>query len=160
MQWQPMTDVAATTTPHRAAAIRARLMNGPPRLRLVPVVRVEVPLPPVSRADMIAHDKRIMGFVEEMTFEPSLSKYIEMMARNYRYSVREIKGPYKEATLTLIRQKIAWLTKRKFPKHHMAVLARALGRDRSTIIHSIQKIDALIASNDPSVADLKGWVSG
>lgn len=152
-------EVSPTTSPQRAAAIRARLMNGPPRLRLVPAVRVEIPLPAVSRADMIAHDKRIMGFVEELTFEPSLSKYVEIMARNFRYSVREIKGPYKEAALTLVRQKIAWLTKRKFPKHHMSVLARALGRDRSTIIHSLQKIDALIASNDPSVADLKGWVN-
>jgi hypothetical protein len=158
MQWQPMTDVAATTTPERAAAIRARLMR-PPKLRLVPQARVEVPLPPVSRADMIAHDKRIMGFVEEMTFDPSLPKFVEIMARNYRFSVREIKGPYKEAELTLVRQKIAWLTKRKFPKHHMAVLARSLGRDRSTIIHSINKIEALIASNDPSVADLKGWLN-
>jgi chromosomal replication initiator protein len=33
------------------------------------------------------------------------------------------------------------------------------GRDHSTALNAISRIDALITANDPSVADLKGWVS-
>jgi hypothetical protein len=42
MQWQPMTDVAATTSPQRAEAIRARLMGKQPARTTTGIITREV----------------------------------------------------------------------------------------------------------------------
>jgi hypothetical protein len=57
------------------------------------------------------------------------------------------------------RQKLVWLLA-KFTKLNCVQIGKKIGgRDHTTALHTVKKINALIASNDPSVADLKGWLN-
>lgn len=156
-------EVSAYTTPHRAAAIRARLMNPPRKLVIAPVIEfpvapAQIPLPVPSRKDMAAHDKWIMGFVEDMLAYVSPVKFIEETAKRYKLGMRSILCEDRTYGATLVRQKIAWMVKREYPRLSYPRIGKIMHRDHTTIIHSIRKIDALLAANDPSVADLKGWL--
>lgn len=154
------TSVAEMMAAH--AATRKRLLYGQPIKRALPAQIISfsppTPLPVPSRKDMAAHDKRIMGFVEDMLAYVSPVKFIEETAKRYKLGMRSILCEDRTYGATLVRQKIAWMVKREYPRLSYPRIGKIMHRDHTTIIHSIRKIDALIAANDPSVADLKGWL--
>jgi hypothetical protein len=187
MQWQPMTDVAPTTTPQRAAAIRARLLGTPPRKV---VKEIEVPAEPqkpkivfkfVPPPEITQHDAHVFAWYkkecdrlskEVSALEYLLSAYrnsggnrvyvdeiIDKMCEHYGVSKRDIKSDRRTRDIVFPRQKMMWIAK-KMTHYGLPHIGRVFGdRDHTTVLHAVRKIDALIASNDPSVADLKGWLN-
>jgi len=145
------------------AAIRKRLLGGRPIKASLPAEVIQFApqpkLPDVSKSDMIAHNKRIIGFVEDMLAYTSPLKFIEETAKQYRLGMRSILCEDRTYDTTLVRQKITWMVKREYPQLSHPKIGKIMHRDHTTIMHSIRKIDALIAAGDPSVEDLKGWVA-
>lgn len=142
------------------AATRKRLLYGGPIKRTLSIPARIIPLPEVSRQDLAAHDERILGFIHDITRKPLMAEFIAEMSAKMGYNARQIKGDCREKKLTLARHKIVWMVCRKYQKKALTEIGKAFGgKDHTSIIHARKRIDALIASNDPSVADLKGWVS-
>lgn len=247
MQWQPMTDVAATTTPHRAAAIRARLMGNPPRNIMMHPKSEPQKLEECEHVDWSALSVRakcqivLDNYIDGDTYQrladrinekentnatncalaglvyrnkeafagvhfnskgggskprnclpiskplPTQDACAEAVARStvivkpegerpqrrvfaerlmnamcdaYDVPKLEILSRRRDRKTAFHRQKMIWVVKRLTPLSYSHIGRKFGGRDHTTVMHSIQKIDALIASNDPSVGDLKGWVSG
>jgi hypothetical protein len=86
-------------------------------------------------------------------------KLINEMCAAYRVDRSEITSRRRDSETALYRQKMMWVVKKLTPLTYPHIGRKFGGRDHTTVIHAIRKIDALIASNDPRVADLKGWLN-
>ena len=187
MQWQPMTDVAATTTPQRAAAIRARLLGTPPRKV---VKQIEVPAEPqkpkivfkfVPSPEITQHDAHVFAWYKKecdrlgkkvSALEYKLGAYndsegnrvyaddiVTKMCEYYGVSKIDIRSERRTRALVLLRHKMIWVVKKLTMLSYPQIGKHFGGRDHTTCLNAISRIEALIASNDPSVADLKGWLN-
>ena len=85
---------------------------------------------------------------------------ITKMCDHYGVSKIDIRSERRTRELVLLRHKMIWVVKKLTMLSYPQIGKHFGGRDHSTILNAVSRIDALIASNDPSVADLKGWVSG
>lgn len=139
------------------AAIRNRLLYGQPiRRTLVP------PPPEPEREWFLQHDAhvnaRAVFLLAQLTVRVRAIPLIKEMCAAYGYSYDEICSQRKNRPLALARQKMMWVVKQLTLFSYPEIGRKFGGRDHTTAIHAIKKIDALIAANDPSVADLKGWL--
>jgi chromosomal replication initiation ATPase DnaA len=85
---------------------------------------------------------------------------IRKMCYYYGVTYADIISANRTAAITFPRQKMMWVVKQATPLSLPEIGRRFGGRDHTTALHGIRKIDALIAANDPSVAELKQWGGG
>ena len=88
-----------------------------------------------------------------------LDEIIAKMCEHYGVSKLDIKSERRTRDLVRLRHKMIWVVKKLTPLSYPQIGRHFGGRDHSTILNAVSRIDALIASNDPSVADLKGWIN-
>ena len=143
------------------AATRNRLLYGQPVKRtLAPVVTAPEPAP--EREWFLQHDAhvnaRAVFLLAQLTVRVRAIPLIKEMCSAYGYSYDEICSQRKNRPLALARQKMMWVVKQVTLFSYPEIGRKFGGRDHTTAIHAIKKIDSLIAANDPSVADLEGWL--
>lgn len=177
-------EVSPTTSPQRAAAIRARLMNPPMRAprrierewsrqhnahvstrseHLTRAMLERLMSPPVERECNLQHDAhvnaRAVYMLAELGPRVMAIPIIKEMCRVYGVSYRDICGDGRTREICFPRQKMMWVVRHRTIFSFPEIGRKFGGRDHTTVLHAVNKIDRLIASNDPSVADLKGWIN-
>jgi hypothetical protein len=180
-------EVSPTTSPQRAAAIKARLYGTPPR-KVLP--KPEAPAEPKKPAvifkfvpppQIAQHDAHVFAWYKTecdrlgkrvSALEYKLGAYsdsggnrvyaddiITKMCDYYGVSKIDIRSERRTRALVLLRHKMIWVVKKLTMLSYPQIGKHFGGRDHSSILFAERKIGALIASNDPSVADLKGWLN-
>lgn len=157
-------EVSPTTSPQRAAAIRARLMN-PPKRRAIPIHvashPVQIQIQPKEREWLLQHDyhvnTRAIYLLSEMGGRVMAIPLIKRMCEAYGVSYHDICSDHRVRKICFPRQKMMWVVRQRTAFSFPEIGRKFGGRDHTTVLHAVNKIDALIASNDPSVTDLKGW---
>ena len=81
------------------------------------------------------------------------------MSRHYGVSLMDIRSDRRTRAIVLPRQKMMWVAKQRTPCSFPEIGRHFGGKDHTTVLHAVKKIDRLIAEGHPSVADLKEWVS-
>lgn len=179
--------VSPTTDPHRAAAIRARLMGNPVRKVRPETEAPEEPKKPtfifkfVPPPEIVQHDAHVFAWYKTecdrlgkqvSALEYKLGAYndsggnrvyaddiVTKMCDYYGVSKVDIRSERRTRALVLLRHKMIWVVKKLTLLSYPQIGRHFGGRDHSSILFAERKIDALIAANDPSVADLKGWLN-
>lgn len=85
---------------------------------------------------------------------------IREMCRHYGVTYEDICSQRRTDALVLVRQKIAWVLRKRTHYSYPEIGRKLGGRDHTTILHAERKIDRLIAAGDPRVAELEQWLDG
>ena len=161
------------------AATRARLLGQKqPAKKPEPEVVYQIVRAPAVAADLNAHVldwykakcERMGKRVSELEMILGASEgedgrrvyacdIIAKMSHHYGFSVPVIKSDRRNREIVLARQKMMWVVKMQTVLSFPAIGRQFGGKDHTTVLHAFNKIDRLIAVNDPRVADLKEWVS-
>jgi hypothetical protein len=177
-------EVSERTSPQRAAAIRERLMNPPVRtkprierewllqydahvnawsMHIARVMFERMMKPPDEREWFLQQDAhvnaRAVYMLKEIGCRVMAIPIIKEMCREYGVSYHDICSHQRTKKICFPRQKMMWAIRHRTMFSFPEIGRKFGGRDHTTVIHAINKIDRLIASNDPSVADLKGWIN-
>lgn len=134
---------------------RRRLMGGnPPRTR--PPVLVLVHVPPKPRPAETVNWRGPLWLLEEITFNAHVEAwqihqshlaspigYVKRRCKQMGHSYEDMIGPRRTRDIVHDRQTLMWEVKQKFPLVSLPFLGRMFGgRDHTTAIHSLRKIDA------------------
>jgi chromosomal replication initiation ATPase DnaA len=181
MQWQPMTDVAATTSPQRAEAIRARLMGKQPALTTTGIITREVVkyvevAPPADQNEHVhayyrhlATDMAYLGkTVKSIVFSAIrrraaatkvIDPIIHELCKLYGVGYADIIGNRRHLSIVIPRQKMMWVINQTTNYSSIKIGKGFGGKDHTTVLHAVKKINRMLEDDDPLVADLKGWLN-
>lgn len=150
------------------AATRKRLLSGqsgkpvavspPPDLDFIDLEYLE-PDPVRVELQHDAHvNTRACYLLKEMGNRVMALPIIRAMCKEYGYTYADIRSDHRRRPICFVRQKMMWVIRQRTQFSYPEIGRKFGGRDHATVIHAVNKIEALIAANDPSVEDLKGWL--
>jgi chromosomal replication initiator protein len=83
---------------------------------------------------------------------PEIERIKELVAAQFRTTVRHLSGPQRYRRLVRARQVAMWLA-RNTTSHSLPEIGWAFERDHTTVMHGIEKVDEIMG-NDPAFAAL------
>lgn len=108
----------------------------------------------IARAKAEAEKEETSG-IERVLAVP----IIKEMCRFYGLTHLEVQSSRRTRTITFPRQKMMWVLKNNTSFSYPEIGQKFGGRDHTTVLHAVRKIDKLVAAGDPSVAELGRWLS-
>jgi chromosomal replication initiator protein len=83
---------------------------------------------------------------------------IKKMAEYYGVSHVDLISDRRQMAIALVRQKIMWVIKQVSTLSYPQIGLRFGGRDHTTVLHAVKKIDGMIKANHPDVAEIHRWI--
>ncbi len=100
---------------------------------------------------------KILGKAEEEKREHlHADDIIKVVCDFYRIKLTQLKGPKRDASLVRARQITMYLLKSKLGLTYAEIGNLLGGRDHTTIMHGVEKIDLLVDNKGPIVGDIMG----
>ena len=100
---------------------------------------------------------KILGKAEEEKREHlHADDIIKVVCDFYRIKLTQLKGPKRDASLVRARQITMYLLKSKLGLNYAEIGNLLGGRDHTTIMHGVEKIDLLVDNKGPIVGDIMG----
>lgn len=135
----------------KAEAIIARTISVAPEPEPAPPPEPEKPSRKWKRV-VLATDRDYLMVATPR--RASIADIIAATSRRTGIGPADIKGQGKTAKVVYARQLAIWLARAMIPSASLPVIGRALGgRDHTTILHAVRKIDAMAATDPNVVAD-------
>lgn len=82
---------------------------------------------------------------------------IRVSSNLYGVSANDITSARRTRDIVLPRHKMIWLVKKITPLSYPRIGRAFGGRDHTTTIFAVRKIEAMLVANDPRVAELRGY---
>lgn len=149
---KPAKAVAPTPAPQRVAEVRHELPPAPPAIK--PVV---IPYTLACALAQIGRRSVIVGRVEpeDLEVRPAMRDIIEFVADRYGFTTNDIKSHRRTRDVAWARM-IGYALCKRLTLHSLPEIARRFGgRDHSSILSGIRRVETLCASSPELKADLE-----
>lgn len=144
----------------RMAVSSRRIAEQTPKLRLVealvePAAPVRKPAPAITGV-FGSSSFSVQRFILATSKRRMSPEILNEVAREYGLHVADLKGPRRFRPLVLPRQIAMWRLHRERPDLSLPAIGRIMGgRDHTTALHAVRKINRLIASGELVLPE--GW---
>lgn len=132
-------------------ARRARLGYVIPKPPVVPLALVQKPVSPAPQRIEVVIDPTVYEY--RVTYRATVKALAKIVASHYGVDLEDMLGPRRTANLTRPRHATYYLARLIFKHKSLPQIGKDMGgRDHTTVLHGVRKMEKMIASN-PSLVD-------